>query len=197
MDPTEFTKRLPPTATEEARLIETAFAIPTAFRAKTSEIRANAKLSDVGKTEAIKNAALGGPLEHLRQIRQRASAMAADVKNLRTGMKPKEPDRADLFGEMQRAELRTFLRSLPQPDRIRAAIEDEKIAAAVLHASPGLSGLSAEMHQRVVDAHVEKAFGPQLAGIEKREEIADVVNSAVEIATKQFRNEAGLTEKEI
>jgi hypothetical protein len=197
MDPTEFTKRLPATATEEARLIEAALGIPTAFRAKATEIRANAELSDVGRTEEIKRAALGGPLEHLRQIRNRAASMTADVKNLRTGIKPPEPDRADLFGEMQRAELRTWLRSLPQPDRIRAALEDESVTAAVLHVSPSLSGLSAEMHQRVVEAHVEKSLGPQIRGIQQREEVLETLNAAIEVATMQFRNEAGLAEKEI
>jgi hypothetical protein len=193
----EFLRRLPPTATEEARLIETAFGIPATFRQKAAEIRADAKLSEVGKTEQIKQAALGGFVEHLKQIRSRAAAMTADVNNLRSGIKPKAPDHADVFGEMQRAEVRTWLRSLPPAERIRAALEDESVAAAVLHVPPALSGLTSEVHERVVAAHVEKAFGSQLRGIQQREEVLEVVNSAIQVATTMFQREGGLTEKEI
>jgi hypothetical protein len=193
----EFLKRLPAEAKEERALVTAAFGIPGTVKEKADEIRGNTRLSEIGKQEKIKELAVGNPLAHLKQLRSRAAAMTADVQNLRKGLQPKAPDRADLFGEMQRQELRTFLRTLPDAKRLRLAMEDAAITEAVLHASPALSGLSQEQHELVKEAYVERAFGAQLRGIEKREEVISNVGSALTIATRQFLNESGLTEKEI
>jgi hypothetical protein len=141
--------------------------------------------------------AKGAPLEHLRQIRRRVANMAADTQNLRLALAPKAPDRSDLFGELQRREVRDHLRTLPDGQRLRLAMEDPAVTEAVLNANPVLSGLSAEQLDLVRDGHIERHFAPQLRGIEAREEVLETVNAAIEIATSQFMKETGVNDEEI
>lgn len=122
----EFLRRIPDSAKEERALIETAFGISVALRDKLNEVHKNARLSDVGKKEQIKQIATGAPLAHLKQIQSRVSNLTADTKNLRLALKIKTPDRSDVYGELQRAELRSYLRTaVPAEDRLRAVMKDE------------------------------------------------------------------------
>lgn len=193
----EFLKRLPSSAAEERAIVEALFGLPNTIREKAAAIRADGRLSDGAKADDIRQMAKGTPRQHLQQLRSRAAAMKADVQNRRLALKPKEVDRSDLYAEMQRRELRDHLKTLPAEQRLRAAMDDPAITEAVLNAPAALSGLSAEHLGLVRDGHMEKTFGPQLADIEKREAVLEVINSAVEIATAQFRRETGLAENEI
>jgi hypothetical protein len=194
----EFLKRLPEGAKEERALIEAAFSISVNLREKLNEVRGNNRLSDIGKQEQIKQIATGAPLGHLKQIRNRVGGMTTDTKNLRLALKIQPPDRSDVYGELQRAELRQFLRTaVPPAERLRAVMEDEALTEAVVLGHRSLSGLSAEQFEHVSAGYLERKFGPQLRGIDAREEVLDTLNTAVEIATKEFLRESQLTEKEI
>ncbi len=193
----EFLQRLPAGATEERSMVETAFGIPANFKRRAGEIRSDARLSNLAKVDDVKKAALGTFAAHLNQIRSRAAAMTADLTNLRKAMQPPAPDRADLYGQAERHKLLDRVLALPQAERFRLAMEDQAVMGAVLaHQHVLFSGLSAEQLSEVRDAFIERNFGPQLAGIEQREEIVETLNSALQVATMQFRNEAGLTERE-
>jgi hypothetical protein len=193
----EFLKRLPADAKEERALVTAALGIPGTLREKISDIRSNPDLSEIGKLGKIKELAKGNPLAHLKQIRGRVAAMTTDVSNLRHAMKPKEADRSDIYGEMQRAELRAFVRAMPPEERLRAVQSDPAMTDAVLLAHPALSGLSPEKYDLVKKDYAERTFGPQLRGLESREDVVDNLNAAVEVATRQFLTESGLTEAEI
>jgi hypothetical protein len=194
----EFLKRLPASAAEERALVEQLFGIPRTVAEKRAAILSDGRLSDAGKAADIRNMATGAPLQHLRVIRQRAANIAADAKNARLAMQPKAPDRSDLAGEARRREMRDYLRSLPAEQRLRMAMESAEMTEAVIDAPhPALSGLSAEHLDLVRDGHMEKTFGPQLRDIEKREEVVEVLNSAVEVASSQFMRESGLGAEEI
>jgi DNA mismatch repair ATPase MutS len=120
------------------------------------------------------------------------------VQGRRLALKPKAPDKSYLFAEMQRQEIRTWLRSLPDAERTRAALQaDEQVASAILNAPPALSGINLEIHAHVAEKELERKFGPQLREIEEREEWVGKVNAAIEVATMQFRRESGLTEKDV
>ena len=192
----QFLERLPATAKVERELIATVLGIPENLKTKIAEIRGDGDLNDAAKVRKIKELALGDPLSHLKQLSSRAAAMSTDLANLRQTMQPKQPDRADLFGESQRRELRDYVRTLPPAERARLVMEDQAVTEAVLLAHPRLSGLSSEQLEAVKQAYTERNFGPQLAGIEQREKILAEVNSAIEHATNMFRREAGLTERE-
>lgn len=189
--------RLPAESKTERDLVAAALQIPVNFKAKADVVLGDADLSPDGKTRRIQELAKGDALAHLRQLRAQAKAMASETSNLRQAMQVKEPDRADLTAEMRRAELRTFIRGLPQGERLRFVVDNEAATIAALDALPEMSGLNAEIFDRVKAAHVERLHGPQLAGLAAREEVVAVVNSAVAIATREFLQVSGLTEGEI
>ncbi len=200
----QFLKRLPAEATAERDLITQAFGLPTAVKSKVAEIKGNIRLSDDAKRDDIRAMVLGNPLGYLKQLNGRAAAMTADLNNLKKSFAPKAPDRADLFGEMQRRELRDHARSLPPEKRLRAIMDDAQLTEAVLLGHPSLSGLSTESQAdapsqfEIVRQHyIEKTFGPQLRGVEAREQVVEVVNAALKVAILQFRNESGLNENEM
>jgi hypothetical protein len=192
-----FTSRLPADAAEERQLVEVAFAAVSNLQKRAAEIRANPNLTEVGKREELKKVALNELSGPLKQAKARAAALGVGVENLRKGFRLKEPDKSDLFAEQQRSELRTFLRSQPEIERLRLALEDPAVAAAVAPATPALSGLSKQAHDLVVGAMIKREFGAQAAGVERRAEIVDNVSAAVEVARMQFRNTAGLGPEEI
>ena len=144
----QFLKRLPAEATAERDLITQAFGLPTAVKSKVAEIKGNIRLSDDAKRDDIRAMVLGNPLGHLKQLHGRAVAMTADLTNLKKSFAPKAADRADLFGEMQRRELRDLVRSLPPEKRLRAVMADAALTEAVLLAHPSLSGLSTDFRGR-------------------------------------------------
>jgi hypothetical protein len=201
----ELLKRLPASAAEERAIVEALSGLPNAIREKAAAIRADGRLSETGKAADVRTMAKGAPLDHLRQLRQRAVNMSADVTNQRKAFAPPAPDKTDLFAEAQRAELRAYVRSLSAGERFRAVWDDPALQEAVLQGHPGLSGLSTESEgedgpsqfDRVKDHYLQTKFGEQIRAVERREEVVEVLNSAVEIATSQFRRESGLNEEEI
>jgi hypothetical protein len=86
---------------------------------------------------------------------------------------------------------------MPEGQRLRAILEDAQFSEAVIHAAPALSGLSAEMHNRVTEAALNQNFGAQIRGIKAREEMIATVSSALAVAAMQYRNVAGLEQGEI
>jgi hypothetical protein len=190
--------RLPPTAKSERETIATSFQIVDNLKIKADAIRADRDLSDVGKATRIRDLAAGSPLGHFRQLRSQAAGMVADVANLRKALEPKAPEDQSPTAEMKRAELRAFVRSLPsQGERLRFVQENEAATVAVMDSLPALSGLSTEIFDQVKQGYVERLHGSRLAGIEQRAELADQVSAALQIASRQFAEVAGMTEDEI
>jgi hypothetical protein len=200
----EFLKRLPAAAAEERALIEQLFGISGTVREKAAAIRGDGRLSETGKADDVRAMAKGAPLAHLKQIKARAAAMAADVANARKAFAPPAPDRSDLFAETQRRELRDHLWKLPAEQRLRAAMDDPAKAEAVLLANPSLSGLTTHgedgapsQYDLVRDQYLQSKFGEQIRAVERREAVVEVISAAVEVASSQFRRESGLNEEEI
>jgi hypothetical protein len=193
----EMLKRLPETAIAERELVSSAFGIARGLKEKIDAVRADANLSDLGKSAKIRELATGSPVEHLRQLRERGAKLSADIANERAALKPPAPDRADIYAELTRRELRDHVRSLPVEQRLRAVMEDDAIGEAILGGHAALSGLSADQIEQVRKGYVERHFGERLAVLEQRQEIADNVNAAIAIASSQFAKESGLSEQEI
>jgi hypothetical protein len=159
IDPHQFTGRLPPGSPARYREnIETVFKLAANFHAKVADVQANPALSDVGKSDAIKRLWAGDASAHFAQIKTGVLKESADIKQQRAALYPKAPDRSDLFGEMQRAEVRTWLRGLDETTRRRVALETDGhvIKDAILFASAAVSGLTDEIKQLVLDAAVER-----------------------------------------
>jgi hypothetical protein len=191
----EFLRRLPATATEERQMVEQAFGIPRTVAEKKAAILSDARLKDEAKAADIKAMARAAPLQHLRQIRQRAANMTADVQNARLAMAPKR----DKDGEADRREIRdAVIRELPAEHRLRRMLENPTIAEAFLLApDPVVSGLSDEQFETVRQTYTEKKFGDKLRAVEKREEVIETLDAAIRVATSQFQRETGIAENEI
>jgi hypothetical protein len=200
----QFLKRLPAEAKAERDLITQAFGLPNAVKGKVTEIRKDARLSEDAKRDDIRSMVLGTPLAHLKQLHGRVAAMTADLTNLKKTFAPKVANRADVFGEMERRELRDYVRSLPPEKRLRAVMDDPALTEAVLLGHPSLSGLSTHSEDGapsqfdiVRESFLEQTYGAQLRGVEAREQVLEVVNSALKVAIIQFRAEGGLNESEM
>lgn len=193
----EFLRRLPGDAKTERALIETALAIPANLKEKTAAVRLDENLSDAGKNAKVREIASGSPLDHLRQIQKQTKAMSTDIANLRGAMQIKPPEPGSLLAAQQR-EIRDRFLALPEEGRFRLAKEDPAIGEAILNGPhPAFSGLPKEQIELIRQSHIERLYGAQIAGLEKRKAIIEVVAAAVEIATKQFAAESGLTVAEI
>ena len=181
-----FTSRLPATAAPRHKeAIETAIALANGFEAKAREIGKDARYSALGRTEAIKSHLEQGPKAHLAQLKASVEGELTAIRGEMAAMVPKAPDKGDLFGEMQRAEIRTYLRSLPEAERTRVALTstDETVRAAILFSPAALSGLKDEVRQQVANAYLAATHGPRLAELEKAESVALEVAAAIEVAS--------------
>ena len=181
-----FTSRIPASAAPRHKeTIETAIALANGFEAKAREIGKDARYSALGRTEAIKSHLEQGPKAHLAQLKASVEGDLNAIRGEMAATVPKAPDKGDLFGEMQRAEIRTYLRSLPEAERIRVALTstDETVRAAILFSPAALSGLRDEVRQQVEASYLETVHGSRLAELAKAENALLEVAAAIEVAS--------------
>ena len=188
----EFSKRLPD-GHEHRNTIDLAFGIATRFRQKAQEIKADKRLSSQGHLEQIQAAVRNGPITHLKQLRAQVDADAEHLQQRRGELVLKAPDPKDVVAAMDRAEIRSWLRSLPIGERTRHALEgDERIIGAVINAPSALSGVTDEVHARATGVALDRQFGPALKKLAEEEDALAVVDSALKVASTQLLSEAGI-----
>ncbi len=129
-------------------------------------------------------------IAHLRQLHGDVSQRLKALEAERASFLPKA-DRSDLFGEMQRQEIRTWLRSLSDGERMRAAMSDDIIREAVALAPAALSGLDAERHGHVVNALVEARHGERVAKIVYESEVLQTADVAIREAANDLHKASG------
>ena len=181
-----FTSRIPASAPpRHNEAIETAIAIANGFEAKAREIGKDGRFSALGRSEAIKNHLAQGPAAHLEQIKAEVERDLNAIRGERASLVPSNPDKSDVFSELQRQEIRNWLRDLPEAERTRIALTttDETIRAAILYSPAALTGLKEEIRQQVLNNHLEATHGPRLAELEKAESVALEVVAAIEVVS--------------
>ena len=175
IDPKQFIDRLPPGSAPRYREhIETVFKLASNFHAKVADVQNNPALTPIGKADAVKKLWVGAASQHFAQIKAGVMKELADIRQQRAALTPKAPDRSDLFGELQRAEVRTWLRGLDEATRRRTVLEtdDQMIKDAVMFAPAAMSGLTDEVKSHILERLVEGKFGPQLRELDAQEEAA-------------------------
>src|SRR5206468_10929887 len=112
-------------------------------------------LTTFGKAQAIAELRNSGFNGHFNSLQQpiKVGLENARLERSRLGLPP--PDKTDAVGELRRAELRTYVRGLPLHERMALAQNDPEVRAAVLHASPLLTGLPPEAHAALLDQAIE------------------------------------------
>ncbi|WP_294532597.1 hypothetical protein [uncultured Rhodoblastus sp.] len=186
--------RLPSDVLDDVRA---AYGISETVRQKADDIRSNPRFSDEGKREQILAMLGRGPLAHHRQIADKIAARIAELEAERAKFII-APDRTDLFGEMQRAEARAWLRTLPEIERIRVALESKEptIRQAIAMAPAALSGVKDEIKTQVYDRLLAEKFGVKVENNAALIEGYSDVATAVAEAGNDIRRAAGISDRD-
>ena len=182
----QLESRLPRPASDNSRhALRSALMIAEGHAKKVAEIRADAHLSDQGKADELaKHKAATLSNGHLVQIRDLAKKQLDNVRGERDSFRAavlKPP--VDALAEARHAEIRTMLRSLPEPERIKLAMEIDAVREAVVVAPAVLSAIPAVVHGQIIDGLVETRFQCRAADLDALQEEAEAVNAAVTIAS--------------
>ncbi len=177
--------------------VRLAFGIVGTVRENVARIVADKRYSQDGHRDQIKQMLGKGPLAHLDQIRAKLKKPIEALQAERASFVI-EADRTDTFAEMQRQEVRNWLRSLPDADRIRLALETKEtlIREAIAMVPPQLSGLPQDIKQSIFDGLMEERYGAQLANNSHLLEAYDAALIAVEEAGHDIRREANLSDRD-
>jgi hypothetical protein len=116
------------------------------------------------------------------------------VQGERAALATRRPDKSDLFAEMQRQEVRTWLRSLPEGERMSVALssKDPSVRDAILMAPAAMSGLQADVRDHVLTAVLEEAHGPRLRALDETQQAYELLDAAVKTAENFARADAGM-----
>jgi hypothetical protein len=172
-------------------IVETSFALGAMIDSAKKRAGDDLNLSDVGRKQHVAKIAIDNikPLIESNGAARKAARFNADR---RANLKPPTPPRDDVVGEMRRAELRTFARSLKGAERLPFALEQ---AEAILNAPAALSGLPDEQFSKVRETYVAAKCGPEIAEIEMLDEDLSTVRAAHDLALAELRANAGLSER--
>jgi hypothetical protein len=199
----EFLSRTHAHARAEREVIATALGIADVVRERASKIRADGRLSPLGRQTQIADAILGGPWAHYRQLRDRAAKIRADIETFRAKLVPAPPT-DQLASDMNR-EIRARLLQMKRADLLRLARDDDRVATAALTAPPLLSGLNDQPAttgqpsdwDTVLRAYQARNFAREIAGLALREQAIATVDDALNATRDQICKEGGLGEAEI
>ena len=144
---------------------------------------ATGKYTQGGVVEIMKRHLAGEPARLLAEHSASVEKAKATLAERRAGLGKPKIDRSDIFGEMQRAELRATIRAMPAPDRVQLACGgDPVITEAVLSAAPVLSGLTAEVIAKVQTIAVSPHHAAELAELEDLDESIKVTEGVITMA---------------
>jgi hypothetical protein len=173
-------------------IVESAFALGSAIDSAKKHAAEDPHLSETGRTAYISKVAQDN-LKPLIGVTAAARKMTRFNNDRRAALKPPVPPRDDIVGALERAELRTFARSLNGGERLIFALEH---AEAVLSAPPALSGLPEEQFEKVLQTYIAAKFGPEIAEIETLAEDLSNVRAASDLALNELRSNSGMSERE-
>jgi hypothetical protein len=179
--------------------IQSAFRIVDTFAGGVRDIAKNPALTDQGKRNETRKLLANGYVGWLAKLNDDLKPPRQHVAKLRADILPKVADRTDVVAELQRAEVRTNVRSLPLAERtalVFSANLDPTIAEALMTAPPMLSGLPEDRHAHFVRAHLAKHHAAELAEIEHIENQIEVVDAAIKTARNDIFFASGLDDTE-
>jgi hypothetical protein len=186
----QLESRLPKTASDNSRhSLRAAFMIEAGYRQKAEAIKGDGRLSPEGKSEELsklKASTLSNG--HMQQIRDLAKKQLENIRAERETFKAavlKPP--VDALAEYRHAEIRTMLRTLPEPERIKLAMENDAVRDAVAVAPPVLSGVPAVIHGQIIDGLVETRFASRAKDLDALQEEAETVAAAVQVASDMIQ----------
>ena len=183
-----FTARLKADDKTHRDIIETASALTERFQARLGEIKADSRYTAEGRKSEARELLSGGIGEHLNQLKATVENEAGVLAAHRAQLVLPPIDKTDVLGEIQRAEVRTWLRSLPESERLTAALstEDKSIRDAIINAPAPLSGLNADIYNKVKANAIEVLHGPKMAASDVAGETLSLVKAAIQVANNEM-----------
>jgi hypothetical protein len=196
----ELVQRTHPGAKVEREIIEAALGAAAVVKQEADAVRGDRRLSQAGMSAKIVEFALSHPWAYLQQQRAKAKVMGEELVQRRASMVPPPADPTNVAAAVLNQELRQMLRASSRADRLRHARADDSFAVAALTAPAILSGFD---EKTIGDLDLIRAnyqqrnFTELFAGLALRDEALAVVNLAIESASRQILNEAGITESDV
>ena len=174
---------------------------PVKVSARHTELKQSGKYTAAGVTDQLKPTAIE-TVRPLRKAQHAISRARKEVEARRSKMKLKEPDASDLKSELQRQEIRSWLRSLPQAERDRifnggGDRVDPGIAEAVLFAPPELSGVARSNITLMKDRLLEAQFPGESEELAEIEQAIALTERAVNVCTDEIVKEIGMTKEQL
>ena len=174
--------------------IEAAFDLVDALTATATKIRADQNLTAQGRSEAIRAAFGGDLMANFRRLQGNVKKAREHLATQRLSLLPRAPDRSDTFGEMQRSEIRTWLRSLPEGQRWKQLdTADKSVREAIIFAPAALSGMPEDRHALLIQTVMQETHGAQLADLEGLEDAIENAEAAIQVAGQNLQTASGLT----
>ncbi len=168
------------------------FGLGSRFEAERARLAADRNISDVGRRgqEAAFAKTLVRDIVELTRPLRRAKA---DISAKRAALQPKPIDRSDVVAELQRRELREFVRSLPFEKRLEAVFGLSDAHLEAITSAPSiLSGLPQDRYDKIVEMQREKQFGAQIRALEAHGEEHEAVESAAVMVRRDLQKATGL-----
>jgi hypothetical protein len=177
--------------------VRLAFGIAGTVRENVARIVADKRYSQDGHRDQVKQMLKSGPLAHHAQIMAKLKKPIEALQAERATFAI-VADKGDSVAEMLRAECRALLRSMPEAERIRLALETKEplIREAIAMAPPQLSGLPTDIKQSVFDGLLSERFGEKLENNSHLLEAYEEALIAVAEAGHDIRREANLSDRD-
>jgi hypothetical protein len=194
----QFQERLPD-GHPLRQTIADCLSIAERFAAKRAELAQSGRLTSAGQAAALREM-LPGFARELGKAKEPLTKLQSEIKARRSAMKPKEPDPANLAAAIERAEIRTWLRSLDLNARQTVLLTaiDHRLLEAALSAPPELSGLgqvSKSFASEVEQRFVELTCADELKAVDDLEYLVAEANSAAIVARVEMQRAADLDDR--
>ena len=161
--------------------------------AKSAEMRASKKYSELGYREEVRALALDNVVPILKRNEATIRAAYRELQARKARLALPKPDPTNAAEASIRSEMRALLRERSPAQAMQLLVSadvDPRMIQAVLEAPPLMSGLTEDAVDTVREQVQKRSFGAELALIEDYEEALTLANSANQIARYQLRQEA-------
>jgi hypothetical protein len=181
------------------RAYEPALAAIDKFDEHRSTAGASGRFTEAGLMQDAQQFALRELTPILHRGRQHVAAAKREIAEKRSKLTLQPIDRTDLVGEMRRAEMRAFLRSMPDDQRrsyVAANLEhlDPEMALAIVSAPPELSGVLGSDRAVLVDRALAAQHGDAIKEVIELERAADIASFAVEAVRTEIARDVGVVD---
>jgi hypothetical protein len=163
-------------------------AAPATLRDKREALNASGKYTEQGIREMLRRQATDDIVPAIRRAAaEKVRRFRRQIEERRAAIRPFDHDPADIIDEMRRAEIRTWLRNLPEEQHtttIRSAVgRDPAIVEVAISVPAVLVGISDETRDDLGRQLIKQRYGDQLVALDQLDEAVSMVQRAFDGAT--------------